>query len=434
MLVACRCGNTVQVSQDSIREGICWCDSCGALINLAEAPRVQSTPDAPAPPRPAPRQPPPKTTGPPPQPRAPKAVGPPPQPRAPKPIGPPPQQRPPKTTGPPPQPRAPQPRAPQARAPQPRAPQPRQEPRPAPRSAPPADAPPPSGLADAAAAAASSPAPRRSGRKQPVIAQGIGGPTTKRPDPRRRAPHPLLPMLAIIAATTAMAIFTAGPADVDANAGANAAGVVPGQVDLIGYWPLDGNANDSGPYRLNGKLVGGPKFVPGRIGKAAEFNGKNRIEIRGHAAFDAATDAVTIAAWVKLPNTPQHDWAGIVTRGDATWRLSLADKANGRLSFSINSGSPNDYAASTATSLNDDKWHHVVGVYSGVTVDLYVDGQLAGTNSRVSSAVNRQSRPIWISGNADKPGRELIGAVDDVRVYQGAMTDAQVRDLYQQSN
>jgi hypothetical protein len=73
-------------------------------------------------------------------------------------------------------------------------------------------------------------------------------------------------------------------------------------------------------------------------------------------------------------------------------------------------------------------WTHLAATYSGAQLRLYVNGALvASTPVTGSYAVN--SNPLWIGGNAVY-GEHFRGKLDDVRVYNRALTLAEIqRDM-----
>ncbi len=88
--------------------------------------------------------------------------------------------------------------------------------------------------------------------------------------------------------------------------------------------------------------------------------------------------------------------------------------------------------------MNDGDWHHVVGVWESDSLrKIYVDGvyQAGSTTTKTIGTINR-----WAIGRiADDDGSFTLwnqdnfeGSLDEVQVYSGALTAAQVRTLYNQ--
>jgi hypothetical protein len=75
------------------------------------------------------------------------------------------------------------------------------------------------------------------------------------------------------------------------------------------------------------------------------------------------------------------------------------------------------------------RWLHVVAVYDGVSVALYVDGKLAqATPVDPPGPLQPTSRPLQMGG-LESAGSFFKGLMDDVRLYNVALAPAQVRAL-----
>lgn len=84
------------------------------------------------------------------------------------------------------------------------------------------------------------------------------------------------------------------------------------------------------------------------------------------------------------------------------------------------------------TSVNDGNWHQVVGVYrSGVNKVIYVDGVAQATN--VAPAINGNAAAFLVGGTQSSgvPVSGFTGLVDDVQVYNHALSPAEVLYLFQ---
>jgi hypothetical protein len=194
-----------------------------------------------------------------------------------------------------------------------------------------------------------------------------------------------------------------------------------------------------------------PTLMPGRIGQAASFDGKNFIQFGGDVAgFDSYgagrgaigandptvtyDDGYTMAAWI-YPTAPN---GAIVTRDEDIV------EANGH-GFNLREGRIEyDYVTKwvdegirlrTKRTISLNEWHHVALTYTGSRwasgVRIYVNGEeqaleimLDDVNSQ--SAVKREPLRIGAGGGPDNRFR---GSLDDVRVYNRALSPAEVSML-----
>ncbi len=89
------------------------------------------------------------------------------------------------------------------------------------------------------------------------------------------------------------------------------------------------------------------------------------------------------------------------------------------------------YKPFSTTVVNDGKWHHGVGVWTSETLrDVYVDGVFEKTDIvslAFDVAVNQWG--IGVNNNS-VPAHFFNGDIDDVRIYSGALTMADIRALY----
>lgn len=203
---------------------------------------------------------------------------------------------------------------------------------------------------------------------------------------------------------------------------------------LIAQWLLDetggttavdssGNGHD-GTY-TNGVTLGnsGPYLGPGA--NAAGFDGFNDyVAIPNESAFDI-TNEITVSAWIKVD---QFDatWQAIIAKGDSAWRFSRYANSD-TLHFACSGLSTDQVNGSI--SVNDGRWHHIAGVYTGSSLRLYVDGQL-DTSVSSSGTISTNNYDVAIGLNGQVSGREFDGDIYDVRVYGSGLTDDEVAELY----
>ncbi|MDO7873836.1 LamG-like jellyroll fold domain-containing protein [Hymenobacter sp. ASUV-10] len=155
-------------------------------------------------------------------------------------------------------------------------------------------------------------------------------------------------------------------------------------------------------------------------GNALAFDGTDDYVAGASSQLPQGNAARTLEAWVQTTSTT----AVICNYGTATTnqRAGLM-VSSGRLYYV---GEFNDFPTSKA--INDGRWHHVAATYDGTTLRLYVDGTIVGTN--LQPAFNTTGFG-WRLGSrilADNSvGEQLNGRLDEVRVYNTALTEEQVQ-------
>ena len=196
---------------------------------------------------------------------------------------------------------------------------------------------------------------------------------------------------------------------------------------LVGWWTFDKTDGDtvfdSSGRGHEGTLIGGPNRAPGAIGGALEFDGDgDYVDLGTGADFDVVSQ-ITVAAWIKV-NAFDMDWQAIVTKGDTAWRLSRSQGDN--LHFACTGFWP-EWVHGSA-NVNDGQWHHVAGLYDGAELRLYVDGRLDVAET-ASGSINVNGYPVIVGANAEQPGRAWNGLIDDVRIYNYALSAAEIQAL-----
>jgi hypothetical protein len=203
---------------------------------------------------------------------------------------------------------------------------------------------------------------------------------------------------------------------------------------LLAHWKLNQTsgtvATDSslstnhGTY-TNGVVLGSTGPYPGAGSDAANFDGVNDYVATANEYLYDLSGPLSVAAWIKV-DTFTKQWQAIVTKGDTAWRL-LRDDTNNGVTFAC-TGLSTLRVASVA-SVNDGAWHHVVGVYTGSQLQMYIDGVL--DNSVASTgAISRNGYSVQIGRNAEVASKEFDGRIFDVRIYSVALSAADVAELY----
>jgi hypothetical protein len=202
----------------------------------------------------------------------------------------------------------------------------------------------------------------------------------------------------------------------------------PAPSGLGGWWPGEGNANDV-VGNNNGTLVNGVTFTDGTVGQAFSFNGTSSyVSISDSPSLDAFVSQITIEAWIKSNRTnADSDWEGIITKGNSSWRLQATAGAT-TLTFSTTGILPHEDLYGSR-NVYDGQWHHVAGVYNGTNMYLYVDGTL-DVSQPATGSIAQNSYPMCIGKNAWGTGYYFNGLVDEVSIYNRALTASEIYAIY----
>ncbi|MFA6432512.1 MAG: LamG domain-containing protein [Candidatus Paceibacterota bacterium] len=214
---------------------------------------------------------------------------------------------------------------------------------------------------------------------------------------------------------------------------------------LVGWWTFDGarmipRVIDSSGTGNDGRLIGqtSTTTVLGRFGQALKFDGTNDYVNAGSNASLQLTTAGSISVWVKY--APQPDFSVIAGNMDffsevngyalAICAPGCASSADGSIILELGTGASH-VSLFTTLGYSDNQWHYVVGTWDGTGANsgnIYVDGVNVKTGTMTNSAV---------SGSSLALGKEIVndiyyyrGLMDDVRVYNRALSDTEVANLY----
>jgi len=213
---------------------------------------------------------------------------------------------------------------------------------------------------------------------------------------------------------------------------------------MVAYFPFNGNANDESGNGINPTYIGsGVTLTPDRFGindKAYYFDGNEGSYIRVPADSYPTTDR-TISLWVNVTDLPAYQGRTPFSYGgnacNTTSFLTGINNA-GNSSF-WSAGHCNQSSISYTYSVSPiNTWKHWVITIKGSDQKLYIDGELKTTASYAGATyVSGKSAIIgalvYTDGNSvyvDASVGYFKGKIDDIRIYNNALTEIQVQDLY----
>jgi len=143
------------------------------------------------------------------------------------------------------------------------------------------------------------------------------------------------------------------------------------------------------------------------------------------------TDAVTVAAWVKINSNGST--SSIARKGASfTPAYSLNRESSNNFKFYVYLGSWLDSFNST-TVTNVGEWYHVAGVYNASEIMIYVNGVLESARSTTGS-ISTTTDNFYIGGDVGTVGVEWFnGLVDELSVWNKALTQSQIQTVMNDS-
>ena len=203
--------------------------------------------------------------------------------------------------------------------------------------------------------------------------------------------------------------------------------------DLVAWYRFDENsgtvAHDSSGNSRDALLTGGAGFVPGVTGRAVNLNRTNAY-VQLPAGIAGALGDFTVAAWANIRT--MTNWARIFDFGNgSTAYLFLAPQVQSALiCFAITTNGSGAEQRINGLAPAENGWNHFAVTRAGSVGTLYVNGNAVGvynaftiTPSSLGSTTNN------FIGKSQFSDPYLNGLVDDFRIYQRALTAAEVQAL-----
>jgi YVTN family beta-propeller protein len=180
-------------------------------------------------------------------------------------------------------------------------------------------------------------------------------------------------------------------------------------------------AQDSSDSNNDGNIRNASWTMAGRLGGALAFNGSNAFVNVPNNASLRLNYAMTLEAWVK-PTTVSAQWRDVIYKSNDDYYLEATSSSSSRPAAGGTFAPDNVYGPS---SIPVNAWTHLATTYDGATLKLYVNGVLASSVSR-SGRINGSSGPLQIGGD-NGAGQYFAGLIDEVRVYNVALTAGQIQ-------
>jgi hypothetical protein len=236
---------------------------------------------------------------------------------------------------------------------------------------------------------------------------------------------------------------------------------MPGELHsgLVSLWSGEGNANDSVGGN-NGQLVNGAGFMPGKVGQAFNLNSGDGgdgeiqpsrrgsyVQIPASPSLDVGKgDGFTIECWIKPVSVASQQVVveferklGTASGSDVGTQLGMN---GGCLCGNIKDVADGDHAfTSSANLLVAGVWQHIAMIYnkpSGLAA-FYINGTVV-TQTNIGSFTPQTSFAYLLIGarttfgSASNPRSAFSGGMDEIGVYNRALSPSDVQAIYDAEN
>ncbi len=213
--------------------------------------------------------------------------------------------------------------------------------------------------------------------------------------------------------------------------------VDPGTDNLLAYYAFDDNTEDSSGNGLHATMEGNPRYVSGlanyNLGMALEFDASFDHIVLPIGSAIAGMNDITVACWIDFSNEGGN-WQRIWDFGtgeEVYMFLTPRTGADGPLRFAIKTAEASELSISAPATL-PSRWHHVAASIdsSSMTMKLYRDGQLvAERETPFLPSDLGETTQNWLGRSQFAADDFYLGSIDEVRIYDRALSVAEVRYL-----
>ena len=200
---------------------------------------------------------------------------------------------------------------------------------------------------------------------------------------------------------------------------------------LVGHWTFDNKdmistVADVSGWGNNGKLMNftSTTTVAGVLGQALDFDAAHQqyVSIQNSPSLRDYPNGVTYSVWFKLKST---EMSGVLAQTGSPY-LDLWMNGESKLRWETNDGQ----SFLSPRNILPNVWYHAVGTYdtalSSNQAKLYINGIL--DNQATLSFSTTNTHPVVIG--LYYGWGSINGAIDDARIYNRALSGAEVTQLY----
>jgi hypothetical protein len=196
---------------------------------------------------------------------------------------------------------------------------------------------------------------------------------------------------------------------------------------LVANWQMEENGGktllDSSGFANNAAITGTPSWVTGHSGLAVSLNGSTYAAAPDTGLLNS--NILTLAAWVN----PARVATQYVVKKTNAWELGLSStgvpffRLNNSATFRIDATSPQA----------NGSWMHLAGTFDGSRMHFYVNGVEQGPGIAGPAVIAAVTAGVGIGAQSDGGGK-LKGLLDDVRIYNIALSAADIQTLATSGN
>jgi hypothetical protein len=199
---------------------------------------------------------------------------------------------------------------------------------------------------------------------------------------------------------------------------------------LVSYWKMQevsGNVTDfKGVSPLTNAST---TSIAGKIGNGRNFSGATQYLTSANNNAYNNTAAFSVSAWVKLDELTAR-----MIVGNTVDNFELQTTGGVLLFYVRNAGGWGTPTQSAAAAIATGTWYHVVGTFDGTNIKVYRNGVQVGTNVARAAPLVTGDYSIRVGTYGAAPGWFMDGVIDEVGIWNRAITATEVASLYNSGN
>jgi hypothetical protein len=203
---------------------------------------------------------------------------------------------------------------------------------------------------------------------------------------------------------------------------------------LIGFWTLDKSDTEGGTVKdifggNDGTIKGDPETAEGRIEEGMEFDGtEDRVEIPKDLMV--GLESFTIECWFSYENSANWRW---MVGGGPQWNYGLGmciHSGSNIVRYHLKTDKGSFYTGNGKTALTPGEWYHIAYTYDGKTAKSYVEGEV-DFEQPLTGVVQIDPTTLAIGAGYWNNGEYFVGIIDEVRIYDRALSGDEVTRNYE---
>jgi hypothetical protein len=192
---------------------------------------------------------------------------------------------------------------------------------------------------------------------------------------------------------------------------------------LVAYYPFDNNANDASGHGNHGTVKGATLTADrfGSANSAYQFDG-NDSHIQSTISINLA-QGISYSAWVFVQKR-ENEHASLISINHRSFSFFKIDGG-----FELCLG--NCLGHHSIDNVQDNQWQHFVVTIDNKIAKIFVNSEMVKKLEVSSSLQNISGGSLYFGGEKGKDFN-LTGIIDEVRIYNRALSDVEIQSLYKQ--